>query len=200
MQVPWHRVPSGLLRAGWVRKPLGFLFLPGCRVWLWGRGAAFLLPAGTLLLWGCAGWGGASGQGTAAREFRGQGWPALGSSGAERPEPTERACCACAEHLCRGVPRGRELAPGVGQSAEGAGSHHVSAAATGAPCPSPRAWVLRGPAQEDNLYLAVLRASREGKKGSGTPHRRAGQAQDRKGPVPASGSLALGGVGPRLWL
>lgn len=63
--------------------------------------------------------------------------------------------------------------------------------------PEPEGLGHKRTSSEDNLYLAVLRAS-EGKKGSGTLHRRAGQARDRKGPVPAAGSLALGGVGPRL--
>lgn len=64
--------------------------------------------------------------------------------------------------------------------------------------PEPEGLGHKRTSSEDNLYLAVLRAS-EGKKGSRTPRRRwAGQARDRKGPVPAAGSLASGGVGPRL--
>ena len=63
--------------------------------------------------------------------------------------------------------------------------------------PEPEGLGHKRTGSEDNLYLAVLRAS-EGKKGSRTPRRWAGQAWDRKGPVPAAGSLASGGVGPRL--
>ena len=57
--------------------------------------------------------------------------------------------------------------------------------------PEPESLGHKRTSSEDNLYLAVLRAS-EGKKGSGR------SPLGRKGPLPAAGSLAPGGGGAPL--
>lgn len=53
--------------------------------------------------------------------------------------------------------------------------------------PEPQGLGSKRTSSEDNLYLAVLRAS-EGKKGSGC---------EGQGPLPVAGSLAPGGGGAR---
>lgn len=110
-----------------------------------GEGLPSCFPLGHSFSGGVQAGVGLRGRGQRLGSSAGREWPALGSSGAERPEPTERACCACAEHLCRGVPRGRERSTWGGP--ERRRGRVAPCLSSGYGCPSPRAWVTRGPAR-----------------------------------------------------